>query len=328
MGRRTVEEEEVEEEEVQVQVFQMQEEEGTIESPHADSASKSTDRDEMKPWPIAYKGFFAMIHLFEAAAVRSMAPEKAKEGVFPTEICEIILEYVDNVTYQACTCVSRKFRRCCHIALRMVEDTVIHGLDSNAEATQSWDTTSFVLSRGPKGKRSTYQLKSYYGRHIDGQDSTVWVMICGSSQRSTLPLKFLFLGYAVPGTWYEIDHQDAFVEGEGLQYQRCRPAEIDVDISHYWDQDTVLDRLMPMAQMNMRPLHQVWATIIKSYGMPQYCDDDRFRLLSHTKEVIIETEWLHLCVGHIWIKRPDAVVGFAEAWELALKEAEAEVSMA
>jgi len=51
-----------------------------------------------------------MIHLFGAAVLQSMKPEQPREGVFPTEIYEMITDGVDYETHKACREVSRKFR--------------------------------------------------------------------------------------------------------------------------------------------------------------------------------------------------------------------------
>ncbi|MCJ1377116.1 cyclic nucleotide gated channel beta 1 [Xylographa soralifera] len=311
----------------------VEEEEDSFDPQHEDSENESADGDETKPWPIALEGFFAMMHLFEAATVRSMAPEKAKEGIFPTEVYEIILEYVDNATYQACACVSRKFRRCCLRALRLVEDTVIHGLTPNAGAMQSWNTSSFILSHGTQGTRLPYQFKPLgdYGRRTGRQGSTIWIIICGLSQRSTRLSSFLFLDYEIPSTWHdlgqqnkhELYHQNNLVEDEALQYRRSLLTE--KNSTHYWNQRRVVAWLRPLAQIDTRQRRQMWAEIVESYDMEKRYDDNRFVLPPHTKEVIIETLWLNIWVGYIRIKRPDAVVGLAEAWDLALMEAEAEV---
>ncbi|MCJ1438457.1 hypothetical protein MMC27_007847 [Xylographa pallens] len=328
-GDETEEEEEVQVGGVVVPEVPVREKGDTIETQHEDGESEMADRDAAEPWPIAHKGFFAMMHLFEAAAVRSMAPEKANEGIFPSEVYEIILEYVDNVTSRACACVSRKFRRCCLIALRLVEDTVIHGLDPNARATQSWNTSSFILSRGPQGRRLPFQLQSYYYRYTERETSTVWVVICGNSQRSTLLSKFWFVDYMITRTWREAGRQNILVQDEDLQHQNSHSTEIDslqaeIHSPHYEDQGSVLDDLEPVAQMDTAQLYKVWHDVVQFCRLPQRYDDIRFTLPSHTRELVIETRWLKICVGYIRIKRPDAIVGLAEAWDLALQEAEAE----
>ncbi|MCJ1394015.1 hypothetical protein MMC18_006892 [Xylographa bjoerkii] len=319
-GEETVEEEEVEVEEKE----DAAESQGDDSETDAADEDATVDRDAIEPWPLAYEGFFAMMHLFEAATVRSMAPEKAKEGIFPTEVYEMILEYVDDVTYQACAYVSRKFRRCCLTALRLVEDTVIHGLDPNPEATKSWDTTSFLLSHGTQALRLPYQLKPCYNGHTNRQDSTVWLIICGVPQRSSLLSGFMFLGYKISGPWYDVDHQHVPMEDGSSGYHRSVPAE--VGSSHYWNRSRVLDELRPVAQMDMRQLHEVWDNIIQAYGMPRSVDLDHFNLPPHTKEIFVQTShFLKICVGYIRIKRPDALVGLAESWDLVFQEAEVEI---
>ena len=334
-NERDGKETEEEEEEIQMKggpmrTYQMAD--GTFKLQHEDSESElaDEDEDETTPWPIAYEGFFAMMHVFEASAIRSMAPEKAKEGIFPTEVYEIILEYVDDVTYQACTCVSRKFRRCCLASLRLMEHTVIHGLHPNAEIPQSWDTSSFVLSHRVQGEPSPYQLVRRYDRHPAEHDSTVWLVVCGIPQRLTLLLKFLFLDYEVPSIWAEIDNHDPLVEVEREeQHRRKILGEMDDNSPHYWKKYQVLDamEMQSTAELDVTQLYEVWTGIVASYGLSKGYDDNRFDLPAHSKEVVIKTKWLGICVGYIWIKRPDAFVGPAEVWDVALEEAGAKVSI-
>ncbi|MCJ1282553.1 hypothetical protein MMC26_001876 [Xylographa opegraphella] len=201
------------------------------------------DGEETKLWPVQYDGFFAMMHLFEVAALRSMAPEKAQEGVFPTEIYEMILKYVDDITYQVCLGVSRKFRRCCHTALRVGEGTVVHSLDPKAGVTQTWDTSRFVLSFGPHKKPWPYQVESYVGRYSKRKNSTTWAIVCGSSQRSTLLSKFFFLDYEIANSWAEVNRGTDRIENEGFQRRHQVYHENDFENRHYWKRPEVLSQL-------------------------------------------------------------------------------------
>lgn len=55
-------------------------------------------------------GFNAMIHLFDGAATQRLKPSPMNTGKLPLEICYMILELVDDTTYQNCSSVSRSFR--------------------------------------------------------------------------------------------------------------------------------------------------------------------------------------------------------------------------
>ena len=57
--------------------------------------------------------FFALTHVFDAAARRRLAPAKTHEGVFPNELYGEVLKHVtDKETRLNCMEVSRTFRVC------------------------------------------------------------------------------------------------------------------------------------------------------------------------------------------------------------------------
>ena len=71
--------------------------------------------------------FFALIHLFDAAAYRRMPPVKDKDGPFPNEIYARILTYItDAETKIKCMQVSRLFRQLCQEEV-LVTDALIFG---------------------------------------------------------------------------------------------------------------------------------------------------------------------------------------------------------
>lgn len=55
-------------------------------------------------------GFNAMIRLFDGAATQRLKPFPTNTEKLPLEICHMILELVDDTTYQNCSSVSRSFR--------------------------------------------------------------------------------------------------------------------------------------------------------------------------------------------------------------------------
>ena len=71
--------------------------------------------------------FFALVHLFDAAACRRMPPVKSKDGRFPNEIYASILTYVtDAETRINCMEISRLFRQLSQEAV-LVTDNLIFG---------------------------------------------------------------------------------------------------------------------------------------------------------------------------------------------------------
>ena len=67
--------------------------------------------------------FFALMRLFESGPLQDLKPESAREGVFPTEVYEMILDKVGCNTYRTCAFVSRKFRKICRSTGLPLNDT-------------------------------------------------------------------------------------------------------------------------------------------------------------------------------------------------------------
>ena len=83
---------------------------GNQEDAGDDGASPHCEAEEEDRSACTSKAFIAMAHLFEAAAIQHLPPERNSKGVFLTEIYEMIFAYVDEEEWKACMRVSRKFR--------------------------------------------------------------------------------------------------------------------------------------------------------------------------------------------------------------------------
>lgn len=74
--------------------------------------------------------FYALVHLFEAAACKYMPPTKVAEGIFPNEIYTQIIKQVDDMeTRESLMKISRVFRRICQETLLLAEDFMFEPSD-------------------------------------------------------------------------------------------------------------------------------------------------------------------------------------------------------
>lgn len=85
-----------------------------------DDAENDSDREEEHPLCVTQvegnvnSTFYALVHLFEAAACKRMPPARATDGVLPNEIYTQIIKHVtDMETRESLVKVSRTFRRTC-----------------------------------------------------------------------------------------------------------------------------------------------------------------------------------------------------------------------
>ncbi len=88
--------------------------------------------------------FFALVHLFEAAACKHMSPPKDADGRVPNEIYTQIIKHVtDMETRQSLMKVSRIFRRLCQEDLLFAEGLIFESSDAcqgcdEAESVPDW----------------------------------------------------------------------------------------------------------------------------------------------------------------------------------------------
>ena len=75
--------------------------------------------------------FYALVHLFEAAACKAMSVAGATDGLLPNEIyTEIVKHVLDTETRDSLTKVSRTFRRICHEDLLITEGLIFTPSDA------------------------------------------------------------------------------------------------------------------------------------------------------------------------------------------------------
>lgn len=331
----------------------------------ADEAKDTTDEardttDEVNDqWPQCYRGFFAMVHLFEAVAKRAIPPDRPKEGVFPTEIYEMIISHVDDTTYRACSTVSRKFRHYCQRNLRIVEGTRIYGLappvaktaqpsgshgraddpehfkqyaaDSNETLSVDWDAVRFILEDEDGECYGAYPVKAlHHGRRVPS-NYREWLVICGESERLSYINSFTFTGYYPPDLWEE-EEQPKATPGTPGGWDRPGPFALPLELgdnSHFWSSRFVVSELSSMQEITMRTLPELWNKILRLYikDAPSFLPFDKFKYPAHTKVTILDAfmSGSDVCVGYIRFKRPDAIVGPSQVWELAVSEAEEDV---
>jgi hypothetical protein len=322
-------------------------------------ATKEDDFDATgepkEQWPQRYRGFFAMVHLFEAVTKRAMPLDRPKEGVFPTEIYEMIISHVDDTTYRACSTVSPKFRHYCQRNLRLVEGTRICGLapplvktaqtaagqdqadgtvhfkqyivDSKDTLSVDWSAVRFILDDEDGEWYGAYHVKALNRWQKVPPKTTEWLTICGESERLSYINSVAFIGYWPADLWDEEEPVKATREEWDRPGPFALPLQV-ADTSNFWGSKHVLSELSQIQEITMRSLPELWAMIITFYipDGPRRGPFDKFEFPPHTKVTIVDTDhFSNICVGYIRFKRPDAIIGLSQAWELARSEAEEDV---
>ena len=104
-----------------------------------DEIVESDEQDETASYTTQLDGnitstFYALVHIFEAAACKPMCAERVADGRFPKEIYnEIAKQVTDMETRESLMKVSRTFRRFCQEDLLFAEGLIIkpsHGCQS------------------------------------------------------------------------------------------------------------------------------------------------------------------------------------------------------
>ncbi|MCJ1244746.1 hypothetical protein MMC30_001946 [Trapelia coarctata] len=307
-------------------------------------------------WPQRYRGFFAMVHLFEAVTRRAMPPDQPKEGIFPTEIYEMIISHVDDTTYRACSVVSPKFRHYCQRNLRLVEGTRICGLappivttaqpatgqvqaddtvdfkqyivDSNETLSVDWDAVRFILDDEDGEWYGAYFIKALHKWQKALPKTTEWLVICGESERLSFISSVVFPGYWPLDLWEEEEAVEATRADWDAPGPYALPLQVG-DSTHFWSSRRVVSELSEMREITMRTLPELWCHILRIYTPdgPSFGPTDQFEFPAHTKVTILDSGFMcdRICVGYIRFKRADAIVGPSQVWELARSEAEEDI---
>ena len=88
--------------------------------------------------------FYALVHLFEAAACKRMPRARTTDGLLPNEIYTQIIKYVtDMTTRESLMEVSRTFRRICQEDLLFAEGSIFEPCDACQGSDEAVDTPDF-----------------------------------------------------------------------------------------------------------------------------------------------------------------------------------------
>jgi len=165
---------------------------------------RGSDANEKK----LLQSFCAIVHLFESSVTGKLRPEKEKEGVFPTELYEVILRYavdIDTGTHRACSLVSRRFRRICLESISLSDDVLLRGCSQMnparfhlEDASQPSDHGQFqVLSRATG---VTYTTEALTGGRADRYRGG-FTVLCGSHPRLSMLSSCYFRDFDAPDPW-------------------------------------------------------------------------------------------------------------------------------
>ena len=304
--------------------------------------------------------FMAMIHLFEAAAVRPLKPARTNEGVFPSELYGIILDLVDDDTYRACSRVSRRFRRLCLENLRLFENVVIHGVISRDEmpssagpsaelinqqtasdqpvtAPEEEATTNkvtgqqpqpFIITERTTGNTKSTRLLPWFRYRASKQNSTVWQVMAGTAPRLSLLTCFTLHGFVVDPPWEGTDGDEEHPPEDASQ--RLPQAPSVLDDSHYWSNSETfywMRYMDPHGTNQINNITRMWEAILSTYGIRMAMAGlASFDLPPHTQRSIMTAKWSwDTAYLYMWFKRVSAVVGPDEIWQQAEAEVEEEV---
>ena len=134
--------------------------------------------------------FYALIHLFDAAACRRMPPAKAREGRFPNEIYSRILAYVtDPETRHSCMQVSRLIRQISQETLVFADGVALEPCEA-AEACVSSDQIPkwFNMHDLKSGSRKEVEFKRSGGLMDSHFGNSFSVLVgTGRNTKSLLP---------------------------------------------------------------------------------------------------------------------------------------------
>lgn len=126
--------------------------------------------------------FMALTNFLEASSRQHMPPSKPKEGIFPTEIYQIILLNLEDLeTYHACMQVSRIFRDLSQRNGMMMDGILVQAIDtSNTYSPTSASTPAFRMKT-----LSTGQYQDVTVKHIEKDSKRTptdnnWEVVVGS----------------------------------------------------------------------------------------------------------------------------------------------------
>lgn len=300
-----------------------------------------------------YSSFGAIMHLFESAVTKKLRPEKNKEGIFPTELYEEILRYAVNLdakTHQACSLVSRKFRRICLESFSLNDDLLLrpcHHTDIwGSHMHNDHECEHFQILDRSDGVTHTVRME---------HEETQWhglTVLCGTYPRLSILSSCSFDPFNTPDPW----------KGRQLPLKSQSIPEISFDSSHdfipgkdrkesehYWQRPMLKNYYIrfktQLLTCTSDKIHYLWNEIFKCYGDNKLHNWDEewnpfdvdwtFTTPANTKNIRVKSkstlrindektsreQW----TGYILIKRPNEIISPERTWELARSEAETTV---
>lgn len=128
-----------------------------------------------------FPGLAGLVNFFKVAATRRSASRS--EGIFPTELYDRILDFVDYDTWRACTSVSTKIRSSCLSRYRIDEDTRI--VAGPFECTYQHDKRS-RLSFDFEDMKMGDILPVVQGPRLRSTKRLKWMPIVGSDRKALM----------------------------------------------------------------------------------------------------------------------------------------------
>ena len=305
------------------------------------------------------QSFCAMVHLFESSVTCKLRPEKEKEGIFPTELYEVILRYavdIDTGTHRACSLVSRRFRRICLESISLSDNVLLRGCSQTnplrshlKDASQPSDNGQFqVLSRATG---VTYTTKVLTGVRADGYWEG-FTVLCGSYPRLSTLSSCYFSDFDAPDPWKgrQLRKRNEPVTEASSSPSHDPALESHQEVpEHYWQEDS-LKKYYKALKKHKTPhqsqhVYDMWGKILNFYGIDRkdelfpesdaYDIDWSFETPANTKSIVVravefsrvncKVDRLEQWTGYVRIKRPNGHDSLERIWELARSEAEAEV---
>lgn len=133
--------------------------------------------------------FYALVHLFEAAACKRMPQARVTEGLLPNEIyTEIIKLATDTKTRESLMEVSRTFRRICQEDLLFAESLIFEPSDACQGCDDAGDIPGwYEMYNAATGTQSQVKVKKAGGFLDSGAASWKALIGTGHGKKSLLP---------------------------------------------------------------------------------------------------------------------------------------------
>ena len=309
-----------------------------------------------------FQTFCAMVHLFESSVTSKLRPENGKEGIFPTELYEMILRYavdIDAGTHRACSLVSRKFRRICLGSISLSDDVLLRGCSQTdprrfhqKDASQPSNHTKFQVLSRPTGVIHT--AKVFTGEYADRRWQ-YFTVLCGTYPRLSMLSSCYFFDFDAPdprkGRHLSTINESVTKVFNPPSHDPALEGQ-QANTEHYWQEDSLKKYYKSLKKQELpyrsQRVSDMWDNILKFYGIDTrdklcfgsdaFGIDWSFKTPANTRRIVVKAvgyssvddmndkaKRLEQWTGYIRIKRPNRHDPLEKTWELARSEAEAEV---